>query len=422
MDPTQKPASSLFPKAKVAAFARLKTLTDTVTSRQHKPDPVFPPPSWEIDKLTIDSKSGWDRTEFENMSSTPSGDEAVAKLAETTIPTEVPAASQPEGPEPLTFAQRIRDLIDSLPLPATWTTSQQSAADAPNAEVLRAKDGTSGPPVAPGIDEELVQMLSSEEVMNGDKGEAGEETTNRPSVWSILSTMRWKGKEKDVGGTQSSPDSIAHAQGGLMMYAPLEPANDSNVELAQTWPSPSESPVCSNSPIPEQPGEDVEWSPSTTQMSVYAAWWGYRLYLPPSVMATLDSVSLKTTTQAAMVTSALRWLLNQVPNLLVPPQFRPALETMKRLGPIVGFIGVFVAWSWSRIKKHDKGNGVVLTATWLLPVALVPMEWDAGDIYGPVLLPEPADRISPADREGFGNKGGNEEQETTKKNKWFWQQ
>ena len=31
------------------------------------------------------------------------------------------------------------------------------------------------------------------------------------------------------------------------------------------------------------------------------------------------------------------------------------------------------------------GNGVVLTATWLLPVALLPMSWDAGDIYGPRL-------------------------------------
>lgn len=30
------------------------------------------------------------------------------------------------------------------------------------------------------------------------------------------------------------------------------------------------------------------------------------------------------------------------------------------------------------------GNGVVLTATWLLPVALLPMAWDAGDIYGPL--------------------------------------
>lgn len=27
----------------------------------------------------------------------------------------------------------------------------------------------------------------------------------------------------------------------------------------------------------------------------------------------------------------------------------------------------------------------MLTATWLLPVALLPMSWDAGDIYGPRL-------------------------------------
>jgi hypothetical protein len=31
------------------------------------------------------------------------------------------------------------------------------------------------------------------------------------------------------------------------------------------------------------------------------------------------------------------------------------------------------------------GNGVVLTATWLLPVALFPSSWDAGDLYGPRL-------------------------------------
>lgn len=34
------------------------------------------------------------------------------------------------------------------------------------------------------------------------------------------------------------------------------------------------------------------------------------------------------------------------------------------------------------------GHGVVLTATWLLPVALIPMAWDAGDIYGPPLAPK----------------------------------
>jgi len=280
-------------------------------------------------------------------------------LAETSVSTEVPAASQPEEHEPLTFAQRIRDLIESLPLPGTSATSQQSEKDATNVEVSKAKDGTTGPPAAPGVDEELVQMLSSEEVMNGDEEEAGKEKLNRPSVWSILSTMRWKGKEKDMGGAQNSSDPITHVEGGLMMCAPLEPTNDSNVELAQTCPSPSESPNRPNSPILEQPGEDVEWVPSTTQISVYAAWWGYRLYLPPSVMAALDSVSFKATTQAAMVTGALKWLLDQVPTMLVPPQFRPALMMMKRLGPIVGYVGVFVAWSWGRIKTHDKGNGVV---------------------------------------------------------------
>jgi hypothetical protein len=36
------------------------------------------------------------------------------------------------------------------------------------------------------------------------------------------------------------------------------------------------------------------------------------------------------------------------------------------------------------------GNGVVLSATWLLPVALLPMAWDAGHIYGPS-LPKPED-------------------------------
>ncbi len=32
---------------------------------------------------------------------------------------------------------------------------------------------------------------------------------------------------------------------------------------------------------------------------------------------------------------------------------------------------------------------MVLTATWILPVALLPMAWDAGDIFRPILLPKP---------------------------------
>jgi hypothetical protein len=139
-----------------------------------------------------------------------------------------------------------------------------------------------------------------------------------------------------------------------MMYAPLEPTNDSKVELAEVC-SISDTSIPPGSPVKEQPLEDAEWVPSTTQISVYTTWWGYRLYLPPSVMATLDSVSLKATAQAAMVTGALKWLLNKVPDMLVPTPFKPALVLMRRLSPVVGYIGVFVAWSWGRIKKYDKG-------------------------------------------------------------------
>lgn len=99
---------------------------------------------------------------------------------------------------------------------------------------------------------------------------------------------------------------------------------------------------------------------------------------------------------------------------MMPPQVRGVVALLRRLTPLVGYIGIFIAWSWTRISACDKGecslripilskcnedlltnshwlallvctigNGVVLTATWLLPVALIPMAWDAGDIHGP---------------------------------------
>lgn len=33
-----------------------------------------------------------------------------------------------------------------------------------------------------------------------------------------------------------------------------------------------------------------------------------------------------------------------------------------------------------------------MSATWLLPVALVPMAWDAGDIYGPLPVLDPENK------------------------------
>jgi len=195
-----------------------------------------------------------------------------------------------------------------------------------------------------------------------------------------------------------------------MMYAPLEPTNNSTLELAESetvleyvddpllsastsapesderieeWRGDSTSPTLPTSARKSK--EKHKWVPSTTQLSVLVTWWGYRLYLPPPIMNRLNGMSLKTTARAAMLTTALKWVLDKIPLMLVPVQFRPALKMLKTLSPIVGYVGVFIAWSWDRVKSLDKGNGVVLTATWLLPVALLPMSWDPDDIFGPRL-------------------------------------
>ena len=42
--------------------------------------------------------------------------------------------------------------------------------------------------------------------------------------------------------------------------------------------------------------------------------------------------------------------------MLLPVQFRPAVKLLKTLSPIVGYVGVFIAWSWDRVKAHDEGE------------------------------------------------------------------
>lgn len=74
---------------------------------------------------------------------------------------------------------------------------------------------------------------------------------------------------------------------------------------------------------------------------------------------------------------------------------------LKRMSPFLGYIGAFVAWSWSRVQSKDEGQGVVLTATWLLPIAILPATWDY-DVHGrprdlavdPRKTPTPAERTA----------------------------
>lgn len=54
-------------------------------------------------------------------------------------------------------------------------------------------------------------------------------------------------------------------------------------------------------------------------------------------------------------------------------------EGVREIVPFIRYIAQFVQAEWSIIKREDEGKGVVCTATWLLPVALVPRAWDFPD-------------------------------------------
>ena len=69
----------------------------------------------------------------------------------------------------------------------------------------------------------------------------------------------------------------------------------------------------------------------------------------------LNNKQLEAAKRAAIMTTALKWLLDRIPVKLFPPQFRPILMALKRLAPYLGYIGAFIAWSWGAIKAFDKG-------------------------------------------------------------------
>ena len=88
------------------------------------------------------------------------------------------------------------------------------------------------------------------------------------------------------------------------------------------------------------------------------------LKLAENVDPSLDSIST--------ISKALSFIIANIPDALVG---LPGVALLKALAPIISLIASFLAWSWKSIKSDDKGNGVILSATWLLPVAIVPRTW-----------------------------------------------
>ncbi|KAF7303050.1 hypothetical protein MKEN_01268400 [Mycena kentingensis (nom. inval.)] len=378
---------------------------------------------------------------------------ALAPLRQTSPPESAAAPAELEleddiAPEEL--AQRIGSLIDSLPPPAPTNDADIGAVN------------PDGPPLPSAIanDTRLIQLLTSERVMNGSMAGAQE------SVWAMLERIKHRTVElvhsatisgrKKAEASSPSPSPSPGADedredGGFMVYAPLQPTPESQVELAESemvleyfdepeTPAPTKTPTEELKPPPSpssQPAaegmtegkkeegsslkpsrswrrprkvrEHVHWVPSRTNLSLQVMWWGYRLYLPPPVIGILNDTHVSAARRGAMLITAIKWMLDKVPLMVLPPQVRPAMMLLKRLTPYLGYVGVFVTWSWKAIKDRDQGDGVVLTATWLLPVALLPTSLKPEDYCRPGELPPPkseseAERSS-GDEEGKKTKG-----------------
>ncbi|KAF8591042.1 hypothetical protein K439DRAFT_1328104 [Ramaria rubella] len=249
----------------------------------------------------------------------------------------------------------------------------------------------------------------------------GSISKGRESVWAILERLGHtpspsKLDDKDKDEADASLDENIEVS-SVMICCPLQPAEDSEVEIARSevvsidiemekatptaieklkergaalhlWPlgqgkgKERSDNTNTNSPPREQPKtprtkvKDVRvWHPSRTKVSLQAAWWGYRIYLPPPVMRVLSDKTLEAAKRAAMITAALTWLVSHIPTTMLPPQLRTVVEVVKGIVPILGYVGGFIAWSWNTVQSFDKGQGVILSATWLLPVALVPGTW-----------------------------------------------
>ncbi|KAF9549396.1 hypothetical protein EC957_003785 [Mortierella hygrophila] len=100
-------------------------------------------------------------------------------------------------------------------------------------------------------------------------------------------------------------------------------------------------------------------TPPIDVISAYTYWWGYEIYVPHKCMNKLQRVSNTSQIFFGFLSGAVAGM--------------PGLAA---LVPLSRIISAWVGFQWAIIHAEDLGKGVVLSATWVLPVALAPRSWD----------------------------------------------
>lgn len=72
----------------------------------------------------------------------------------------------------------------------------------------------------------------------------------------------------------------------------------------------------------------------------------------------------------------LTFIVKYVP---APVAALPGASLLLAVAPTISAIAAFLAWAWGKVRSYDKGNGIVLHATWILPVAPIVSTWKFED-------------------------------------------
>ncbi|KAJ4480059.1 hypothetical protein J3R30DRAFT_3331550 [Lentinula aciculospora] len=334
--------------------------------------------------------------------------------------------------DPSVLAEKIRQLIHSLPPTLYPTPTLTSNLESPLSSTFPVCDSSCCPPPPPSAirinDKHLINLLSNPTIMNGGAKD------EYPTVWSILLSLAPPNddSESPINNLTRKDDHMQMPSlvpdMGVMLYLPLQSTDNDEVELAESnlvlaiapshppghnvanlnvvhitagwrwWPfrskkkgrtsePPKNPPLTSKSitgvpklsspllsPVSPKAAKKV-WLPSRTKFSIEATWWGYRIFLPPPVMAVLNNDEITVVKRAVMISTALAWFFAHIPVAVFPPPLQPVILFLQKIVPYLSYIGTFISWSWETVKGYDTGYGVILNATWLLPVALIPSTW-----------------------------------------------
>ncbi|KAG8851858.1 hypothetical protein FRB96_009042 [Tulasnella sp. 330] len=307
-----------------------------------------------------------------------------------------------------TLSQRIQVLLSSTP-PFLQTVPEASQTPVPD-ETFASKQGPASMPDPAPVpappsslsDPKLLEYLSDASVMNNDTRQASKaKGKTRKSVWQVLDQLvPYKPPVVTVKDGEESTEEEA-AESSLMLSGPLVPTENSVVHIADSevievealedvpgvpknvvkgvflslFPDKLKIPFSKKKTVSNSPSSDTDTKPPTPTPALTPT---THVKLPPPVMLVLSDKTLEATKRAAMVTTAIGWLIRNIPLALLPAPLKPAILLLKAVVPYLGYIGnvVLVGDFLDQVKKFDKGHGVTLSATWLLPIALIPGPWE----------------------------------------------